>query len=1238
RRPADGTNLHTDFKLATGGEYLGLFSPEVPRRVVMEYAPEYPEQRRGFSYGITSAGTAGYFENPTPGAANDEAVVLSGLAVAPRFSAEHGFYTEALELELWTPAPGAEIYYTLNGSEPDPARSSRYTGPIPVAGSPARAAVTVRAAAFRDGLLPSRSVTRTFIFAEHVRAQPARPSGFPLSWGAAPAADYEVDPEIVSDPVYSDRFEAALTAVPTVSIVCDVAHMFGSQGIYSNPTGEGTAWERPCSAELIFPDGTDGFQVNCGVRIQGGASRQPQKSPKHSFRLLFKGDYGPKRLQYRLFDDSRLDSFDTVILRAGFNNSWIHWDGSQRRRSQYIRDQWMRDIQLAMGQVSSHGRFVQLYVNGLYWGLYNLVERPNAAFAADYFGGEKEEYDALNAGVLKDGTSTAWTQFMGMVNTGDYAGIEQNLDLEAFADYMIMNLYGANSDWPDHNWYSARQREPGALWHFFSWDAERILEGVTDNRTAVADANSPGIIFARLRTQPEFRMLFADRAHRHLTSGGPLSPAEAARIWQARANEIETALVGESARWGDYRRDVHSWSGGPYEFYRVDTHWTPERNRLLTQIFPQRSAVALNQFRTLSLYPGLAAPEFNQHGGEIAEGFELEISVPGGTEGLIYYTLDGSDPRVAGTGAVSPAALQYLGPIRLSDFTIARARTYLGGQWSPLAHAAFRVTSSLEGLCISEIMYHPLGGSGYEFIEIHNTAASTLDLGAAEFTNGISFAFPPESPIRPGEHLVLASDAVAFSSRYPDVAIAGVYAGNLDNAGEKVTIKDRSSATVVSVEYDDERYWPIGPDGFGFSLVLELLDLDPDDPAAWRASARIHGSPGEADPPAAAGGVLIHEILPSCAPPLEGAVELFNASGAGVHLGGWYLSDRRDSFIDLMKFRIPDGTEIAPGGFATFYEHQLRSDPDASRRIALDPRGGAIYLTATDRHDIPTGYIASAEYTAADPGISSGSHFTSAGVVFTTLDRPTFGVEDPESVEEFRSGGGAPNAMPREAPVVFNEIMYHPREGEGEEFIELFNNSDEAIVLFDSSLARSWRLSGILDIYESDSFAFGPWAEIPARGFLLVVPIAPDEFRALHSVPAEVPILGPCGGALDNAGERVKLLRPVGGSADDEFEVVDQVRYNDRPPWPTEPDGEGPSLEKVHPAEFSDDPASWASARAAGGTPGRPNSVAPPDGNQPPIARIQIVPPSGTAPLAVLLDAAASSDPDGSIVSQEWFI
>ncbi|MBM4026883.1 MAG: lamin tail domain-containing protein, partial [Planctomycetes bacterium] len=146
----------------------------------------------------------------------------------------------------------------------------------------------------------------------------------------------------------------------------------------------------------------------------------------------------------------------------------------------------------------------------------------------------------------------------------------------------------------------------------------------------------------------EFRLRFGDRVHKHLFHGGALTPQATAARWTQRADQIDLAVIAESARWGDYRRDMHPYSSGPYLLYTRNAHWVVEKTRLLNDYFPRRTDIALNQFRSRGFYPSLNAPVFHvndtyQHGGHVASRSTLAMS---GTTGTVWYTLEGTDPRV----------------------------------------------------------------------------------------------------------------------------------------------------------------------------------------------------------------------------------------------------------------------------------------------------------------------------------------------------------------------------------------------------------------------------------------------------------------------------------------------------------------------------------------------------------------------------------------------------------------
>ncbi|MCX5672249.1 MAG: chitobiase/beta-hexosaminidase C-terminal domain-containing protein [Planctomycetota bacterium] len=302
-----------------------------------------------------------YFATGSPRAAN--LINYYALVADTKFDHDRGFYDAPFDLAITTSTPDATIRYTTDGSLPTATTGTVYAGPIPIT-----ATTILRAAGFKTGYEPSNVDTQTYIFLGSVLTQPNDPEGFPTTWGlynGTPfAADYEMDPNVVNDPAYSAEILDDLKSLPTMSIVTTMDNMFGPGGLYSNTWTD--KLEMPGSLELIYPDGTKGFQQDAGIRIYGGVGRDTPFR-KHSFRILFKDQYGDTKLHFPLFDDSPMKEFDSIILRANFNDAWV-WGGSS---AQYMVDEWSRRAQLDMGGLASHGTYVHLFINGLYWGLYN---------------------------------------------------------------------------------------------------------------------------------------------------------------------------------------------------------------------------------------------------------------------------------------------------------------------------------------------------------------------------------------------------------------------------------------------------------------------------------------------------------------------------------------------------------------------------------------------------------------------------------------------------------------------------------------------------------------------------------------------------------------------------------------------------------------------------------------------------------------------------------------------------
>ena len=1145
-----------------------------------------------------------YFASPSPRYAN-----TSGFyAYVPdtKFSVNRGFYDIPFSLAITCEMTNAVIRYTTNGTAPALDNGFAYTAPLRI-----NSTTVVRAAAFAQWFEPSAADTHTYIFLNDViRQSPTGqpPVGWPSSWGAN-VVDYGMDPDVVNSPFYSGTIKNDLKTIPTFSIVMNLPDLFdASTGIYANAQQHGNAWEKPGSVELIYPDGTKGFQINAGIRVRGGYSRS-SNNPKHGFRLFFKEEYGANRLIYPFFGKDGTDSFEGFDLRTFQNYSWS-FGGSPS--GIFIRDQFCRDTQLAMGEPSSRGKFYHLYINGEYWGLYDIDERPEASFGETYLGGNKDNYDVIKveAGTYRiyptDGNMDAWTRlYNGCTNAAALTNNEayfklqgrnpdgltnptyENLiDTTNLVDYMLLILYSGNFDAPvsaflneirPNNFYALRERTGASGgFKFVSHDSEHVLIdkwwGTVPTNALYVDRNgpfpagddsviysNPQWIYQRLLTNAEFRVLVSDRAQKQFLNGGPLSAAACTARFMARKTEIDRAVVGESARWGD--------SKSPNNPLTRDNEWLTAINDLLDNYLPYRSDVVLDQLRVRGLFSPVSAPVFNQQGSNVQAGFSLVMNGFGGT---VYYTTDGSDPRLMG-GSIAPKATAYRSPLVIHQNTTIKSRVWNGIDWSPLNEAQFTVVQSFTELVPTEIMYHPpshgsIAANAFEFIELKNISTNVLDLSGVHFSSGIEFAFTNGAVANPGQFLVLVSNPDAFKSNYPNVHVDGVYANSLANNGDKLTLVHAIGTKIFSVAYQTAAPWPVTADGMGYSLVPLATDVATvwDNPANWRASAVVGGSPGMDDPPQKTLAVVINELLTNSDPPQTDAIELYNPNESSVNIGNWFLSDTKKT---PAKFRIPANTVMAPGAYKVFTEKDFNSTPGLDPSFSLSSHGESAYLFAAESSGQLTGYCDGVEFGAAAAGVTFGRYTNRAGWVYFPA--------------QITNTLGAMNSGPRVGPVVINEIYYHPLPGQFG-FVELKNITSESVSLYDPAHpTNTWKLIGT-------GFDFPTGVELPAGGLLLVVEGSPSAFRISNNVPANVAIYGPMSGGLQNGGELLELHRPGPPEPDTNGVVfvpyieVDTVHYNNRLPWPQEADGQGASLDRLVATAFGDDPFNW---RASEGVP-----------------------------------------------------
>lgn len=850
-RAVRGSELHASFVLSANGEYLALVGQD-GETILQEFEPEFPDQRSDVSFAMDGL----FHPIATPGEINVGEGV-TGFVDDTKFSVDRGYYEEAFEVEITTQTPEAIIVYTTDSSTPSLSNGVKVEGSsatVPIDGT-----TILRAAAFKDGLAPTNVDTHTYLFPEDIVRQSDNPNDYPYStWDnlqEARRADYGMDHNAIVDVRYpsSDVIES-LKSLPVISIATDAERLFDrGSGNYVNSRQTGRLWEREVSMELFgFAHGKD-TQLNGGLRLAGNASRSSNRL-KHNMRIAFRREYGDGTLSFPLFADSKVTTFNSIQLRGGNGDSWVN--PGVRDRATYLRDQWHRDVHIAMGGTSQVQRFAHLYINGMYWGVYHVFERIEDDYMEQHFGGQEHDWDVRDHVAAFDGTEDAWTEAYaiaddprGMADPVNYGRIQDHLDLPTFIDWLLVHFYSNSDDWDQNNVRMARMRTGSEGWKFFCWDQERTLlnslqspnvngaRGI-DKNTDSNTRSGPTHVHQRLRANPEYRLLFADRVQKHCFHEGALTPGRAAAIWDVRAEEVRPAILAESARWGD----LHGAA-------KTLTDWESRVAQEKQGWFNIRTPILIGLLRTRDLFPRIDAPEFvidgtPQHGGPTRRNAEFSFGAQGGT---IYYTLDGSDPRQEGGQAVGQ---EYVGSIILNEPVTVMARTLAQGEWSALEEAQFSVgvQATTGNLVISKIMYNPLGDPLAEYIELLNISTDSIDLSGVQFVEGLEFVFPDNLVLETGERILVVRDRAAFETAYGEgLPIAGIFGGEtaLANSGERLRLIDADGETIVDFSYNDKRGWPEGADGVGSALVLmnSFSNPNPSDPVHWRAG----GNPGGSD-------------------------------------------------------------------------------------------------------------------------------------------------------------------------------------------------------------------------------------------------------------------------------------------------------------------------------------------------------------------------------------------------------
>lgn len=747
---ANGKKGNPSFKLSAQGESLWLFKKngedEQNYWSQVSHFP-FPDIDEDQAYGYDKSGLMGYLESPTPGSINSK---INQIWYAKDFFSlkpQSGLFQpeEKVEISLSNEEPLIEIRYSSDGTSPNSPSSTRWEKDNKIS---IGETTTLRFGFFLNGEEVAPQQARSFLYHNDLFIRfnkEGREKKWPINWGRN-ATYYGPPQQLIESWEWDEKLEAAFSSIPIFSLIVNPEDLFDYEnGIYANSPMKGRNWERHCIIEYIPNDKSNNGQSNAGVRIRGGFSRST-RNPKHSFRFFFRKSYGEPKFNYDLFPDKDgVNEFDHLDLRCSQNYSWS-FQGDPR--AVFVRDQFNRDLQLNMERPAARGDFCHLFINGFYWGLYNSCERPEASYGNSYIGGKKKNFDVIKSAGFNwagrytgmpddrprgpngftmhieatDGNLDAWKQLWdltrlgeGMKDLSNYAfaigknsdGSKANhnplLDPANLADYMLIILSMGNKDAPltsggdrPNNWYAMRNRKDSYGFQFFVWDAEHsvLANDLHQDRTGPYltgdqfEYSNPQYLWEQCILNPEFQFLVKDRVHIHFSNGGTLHPKTLVRIWEKRVNEIDSAVVAESARWGSSVAQKPA----PWNILNREDHWLPAVRSVSQNYLPYRPKVIFGQLQAAGLTHTLPLPEVSD------EDSGITISIPHsltGSNAEIRWTESGNDPRVFGGNSHidSKAARSPVKLGRINQKGIL-ARIKISDNWGPLLDLSEKATST----------------------------------------------------------------------------------------------------------------------------------------------------------------------------------------------------------------------------------------------------------------------------------------------------------------------------------------------------------------------------------------------------------------------------------------------------------------------------------------------------------------------------------------------------------------
>lgn len=779
-------NLHTDFKLSSNGEVLYLYDPAGILHDSLSSEGPIPND---LSIGRlqNQPDEIRIFSEPSPAAPNPEEGFLGVLSPSIEFS-QSGGPVAPLSLSLSGVDAPAQIRYTLDASLPTE-DSPTYSSAIPIDEN-----TVVRARIYQAGYLPSPVQTETYL----VDVQHDLPI---LTLAAEPADFFDNETGIYA---YGDDYSP------------DVPH-------YGANFWED--WERPIHFRLREMDGSQ-YDFDGGVKIFGGWSRAQDQ---RSLSIFARGRYGPSEIDYRLFPNQPIEEYQALVLRNS-GNDWLRSNFRDAALTGLLQNSWL-DVQAY--------RPVVTYLNGEYWGIYNMREKVNEHFLASHHGINPDDINLLEFdGQVIHGNNSSYQELIdfvtsnNMANPMNYEWVQERVDLDNMVLYQAAQIFFDNTDWPGNNvkFWNA----PGQKWRWILFDTDfgfGIWNGSNYVNNTIAhalEANGPGwpnppwstLLFRRLMDNVDFRHKFINQLADEMNSR--FLPQRVCEHIDTLAQRIAPEISGHYLRWGG-QPNTHS------QQINVMKEFAERRPDYVKQhVLNQFSLPSFRQLRIQNNQTDQGWVQVNSlaiHENDWTGDYFTQVPI-----------------RVTAVPASGYRFSHWEGTITSTEASLQFSLT------GPTTLTPIFESTSVIPLVINEINYNsdaerPTG----DWIELYNPNPFSVDVSNWQISDdddAHEFHFAPGTIIDPEGFLLIARERADFQAVYPGLPLTpGALDFGLSSNGDQVRLFDHTGALQDSVSYSPDFPWPSLANGEGPTLELIAPTLDNTLAENW-SNVNPWGSPG----------------------------------------------------------------------------------------------------------------------------------------------------------------------------------------------------------------------------------------------------------------------------------------------------------------------------------------------------------------------------------------------------------